>query len=63
MLYSMEYSSDPSIQSEKREGIAQLIDNIQTDVSIDLLQIGVKFTNILQRDARYQIILTLYHRM
>lgn len=37
----MEYSSDPSIQSEKREGIAQLIDNIQTDVSIDLLQIGV----------------------
>ena len=28
----MEYSSDPSIQSEKREGIAQLIDNIQTDV-------------------------------
>ncbi|XP_078333842.1 tetraspanin-4-like [Crassostrea virginica] len=32
MLYSMEYSSDPSIQSEKREGIAQLIDNIQTDL-------------------------------
>lgn len=26
MLYSMEYSSDPGIQSEKREGIAQLID-------------------------------------
>lgn len=32
MLYSMEYSFDLGIQSEKREGIIQLIDLIQIDV-------------------------------
>ncbi|XP_048727193.1 tetraspanin-4 isoform X2 [Ostrea edulis] len=32
MLYSLEYSSDSSVHSQKREGIVRLIDTIQTDL-------------------------------